>query len=108
MEVIVMADQGFHARYVQIIKIDLFDHRMRLKYIDQPLGRRLIISRLKILYWHMSAVDSQGTNIHLKSIKMTFMRIEVAPPSQTNVPDSKLPMVACLPLPFYVQQNSQH
>ena len=106
MEVIVMADQRFHTWYLQIVKIDLFYHGVRLKNVDQPRGRRLIISRLKILYWYMTAIDPQGTNIHLKSIQMTFMRIEVAPPCQTDVPDAKLTMVACLPLPFYEQQNS--
>lgn len=101
MEVIVMADQRFRTWYLQIVKVDLFYHGVRLKNADQPLGSRLIISRLKIFYWYMTAIDPQGADIDLETIKMTFMRIEVAATCQADVSDAKLPVVACLPFPFY-------
>jgi len=101
MEVVVVADQRFHAWYLQIVKINLLYQGMRLKNPDKPIGCRLIVARLEIFHWYMTSIDSQGADIHLETVQMAFMRIKVASTCQTDVSDAKLPMVACLPFPFY-------
>lgn len=108
MKVIVMVDQGLHTGNLMIVEVDLFYQRVRLKDADQPGGRGAIVTGLKILDRYLAAIDTSGTNIHLKAVLMAFMRIKHASACQTDVADAEFPVIAGLPLPFHEKKHAHH